>query len=67
MERAETKITPTLSKVEPYNRLRTVVYGMTTMLSWSLPNMLAPLGSKTPITWKGMLRTRSVLPTGLVV
>ena len=66
-ERAETRMTSTLSKFDPCSRLRTVVYGIRTMLSWSSPTMLAPFFSSTPMTWNGMLRMRIVLPRGLVV
>ena len=34
------------------------------MSSWSSPIMLAPLLSKTPMTWKGTFRIRMFLPRG---
>ena len=43
-----------------------VVYGMSSVSSWSCPNWLWPCASSTPTTRKGRLRTRSVWPTGSI-
>ena len=53
-----------LVSVVPLTRYLTVVQGASTMLSWSMPTMFAPLRLKTPITRNGTLLMRISLPIG---
>ena len=53
-----------LVRAEPLTRYLTVVQGASTMLSWSMPIMFAPLRSSTPMTRKETLLMRISLPSG---
>ena len=53
-----------LVSVVPLTRYFTVVQGASTMLSWSMPTMFAPLRLKTPITRNATLLMRISLPIG---
>ena len=53
-----------LVKVVPLTRYLMVVQGASTMLSWSMPIMFAPLRLKTPMTRNETLLMRISLPIG---
>ena len=56
-----------LVSVVPLTRYLMVVQGASTMLSWSMPIMFAPLRLKTPMTRNETLLMRISLPIGDVV
>ena len=53
-----------LVSVVPLTRYLMVVQGASTMLSWSMPIMFAPLRLKTPMTRNETLLMRISLPIG---
>ena len=46
-------------------RFCTVVYGASTISSWSIPMLLYPLGVRVPMTLSGILLNRITFPIGL--
>ena len=56
-----------LVRAVPLTRYLMVVQGASTMLSWSMPIMFAPLRLSTPTTRKETLLMRISLPSGDVV